>query len=260
MSGLFANGFGGLSRLTNASKEGCGHVDRLGSPRRAGEQFAVRHARNAAFRHDHQEPRRAKVVRREEGVVSAQRLQFRRFGDQFGIGHRRPQSRAANSVVRSREFERELGRLEPASGQNLRRRRRSPSPKQRGPTNARQRDLADLQGCIGGTQGDGAGDQPTRTHRVIQFANPQRALGIRPGERPLDLPFAIAVEDRLAEHQSEYGDRKDDHTQGRPHPDRQPPPRSTSAHLPRSFARKAVWLVELHRLASGFKMPDVDDT
>ena len=59
-------------------------------------------------------------------------------------------------------------------------------------------------------------DQAIGAHRVIQFADPQRAPWMRFGKRSLYLPFAIAVEDRTTEDEDRNRAGKDDHAKAKP--------------------------------------------
>jgi hypothetical protein len=58
---------------------------------------------------------------------------------------------------------------------------------------------------------------------------------MRFGKRSLDLPFAITVEDRTAEHEEEHRDGEDARTQGSPRVEGEPPQRRPPATLHRSF-------------------------
>ena len=165
MSGLFTNGAGGLSRLIIASKEGLEKWTDRGPVRLSLEQFAIRQAQHSALRHDHMKPRRLKSYAAKNASSPANGRSSVPFGDQFRIRHRRPQPRATDPVVRLGEFHIEIRRLETGLGEDISQIRRP--PEQPRPASARQRNPANLEGRVGGTQCDRLSDQAIGAHRVI---------------------------------------------------------------------------------------------
>jgi hypothetical protein len=85
-------------------------------------------------------------------------------------------------------------------------------------------------------------DQAIGAHRVIQFADLQRAPWMRFGKRPLCLPFAITIEDRATEQKDEHCDGEDERTKGKANVGRQPPQRQLPAMLLHgSFVNRVLW-------------------
>jgi len=214
-------------------------VDRPGPVRLSLEQFAIRQAHHFALRYDHMKPRRSKIVRGEKLFVFDQRPKLGPFGAQFRTRHRRSQPRAADPVVRLGELHIEIRRIETGLGEDIS--QSSRSPKKPRPANARQRNPSDLERRIRCTQCDRLSDQAIGAHRVIQFADPQRAPWMCFGKRSLCLPFAIAVEDRPTEHKDEHRDGEDDCTKGKANAGRQPPQRQLPAMLHRSLVNPVLW-------------------
>ena len=133
--------------------------------------------------------------------------------------------------MRLREFQIEIRRLETGLGEDISQNRRSPN--QTRPASARQRNPANLERRVGGTQCDRLSDQAIGAHRVVKFADAQRTPWMRFGKRPLYLPFAIAVEERTTEHKDEYRDGEDDHPKAKADTSPEPPQRKLPAILHR---------------------------
>src|ERR1017187_7907663 len=101
------------------------------------------------------------------------------------------------------------------------------------PANAGQRNPANLERQVRCVQCDGLSDQTIGARRVIKFAYPQYTPRIRLGKCSLNLPFAIAVDDRTTEHKNEHRGDKDDRTKVNTHAGRKPAQRQLPAMLHR---------------------------